>query len=114
MPPLTLTYRTDTLRRLNGGWRREGCGYGFHFGLIEADADEKGGATRLPSVSWRVPVCGLRRGCRCRIYRHPLGDEGDACLSKNDSHFNVLKHIPWPKLTVIAIKDLVLQLDSNK
>ena len=27
----------------------------IHFGLIEADPDDKGGAARLPSVSWREP-----------------------------------------------------------
>ena len=32
----------------------------FRWGLITADPDDKGGATRLPSVSWRAPVRGLR------------------------------------------------------
>ena len=27
----------------------------FHWNLITADPDDKGGAARLPSVSWRVP-----------------------------------------------------------
>ena len=31
----------------------------------------------------------------------------------NDSHFNVLKHIDWPKITVIAIKEFLLQLDND-
>ena len=29
----------------------------------------------------------------------------------NDAHFNVLKQIDWPKLTVIAIKEFASQLD---
>ena len=28
----------------------------------------------------------------------------------NDAHFNELKAIPWPKLSVISIKDFLLQL----
>ena len=32
----------------------------FHWNLITAAPDDKGGAARLPSVSWRVPVRGLR------------------------------------------------------
>jgi len=28
----------------------------------------------------------------------------------NDAHFNVLKEIPWPKVSVIKIKDFVSQL----
>ena len=42
----------------------------IHFGLIEADPDDKGGAARLPSVSWRVPVRGLRSCCRRRVHRN--------------------------------------------
>ena len=32
----------------------------FHWNLITADPDDKGGAARLSSVSWRAPVRGLR------------------------------------------------------
>jgi predicted nucleic acid-binding protein len=32
-------------------------------------------------------------------------------IVSNDAHFNVLKQIDWPKLTVISIKEFVLQLD---
>ncbi len=28
----------------------------------------------------------------------------------NDSHFNVLKEIPWPKVSIIKIKDFINQL----
>ena len=43
----------------------------YHWNLITADPDDKGGAARLSSVSWRVPVRGLRL-CR-RSHLHRLG-----------------------------------------
>ena len=30
----------------------------------------------------------------------------------NDSHFNVLKNIDWPKLTIITLKEFARQLDN--
>ncbi len=39
----------------------------FRMGIITADPDDKGGAARLPSVSWRVPVRGLCLCSRCRL-----------------------------------------------
>jgi putative PIN family toxin of toxin-antitoxin system len=30
----------------------------------------------------------------------------------NDSHFNVLKNIDWPKLTIITLKEFARQLDD--
>ena len=41
----------------------------FHWNLITADPDDKGGAARLPSVSWRVPVRGLRLCRRSHLHR---------------------------------------------
>ena len=41
----------------------------FRGGLITADPDDKGGAARLPSVSWRVPVRGLRLCRRSHLHR---------------------------------------------
>ena len=32
----------------------------------------------------------------------------------NDTHFNILKQIDWPKLTVIAIKEFAMQLNNDK
>jgi hypothetical protein len=29
-----------------------------------------------------------------------------------DSHFNVLKNIDWPKLTIITLKEFARQLDN--
>ena len=31
----------------------------------------------------------------------------------NDRHFSILKMIDWPKVSVIAIKEFIRQLDSN-
>ncbi len=41
----------------------------YRWGLITADPDDKGGAARLSSVSWRVPVRGLRLCCRSHLHR---------------------------------------------
>jgi len=30
----------------------------------------------------------------------------------NDSHFNVLKNIDWPKLTIITLREFACQLDN--
>ena len=41
----------------------------FRWNLITADPDDKGGAARLPSVSWRVPVRRLRLCRRSHLHR---------------------------------------------
>ena len=61
----------------------------IHFGLIEADADDN-----------KFVDCAVAADAEYIV--------------TNDSHFNVLKQIDWPKLTVIAIKDFAEQLNSNE
>ena len=61
----------------------------IHFGLIEADADDN-----------KFVDCAVAADAEYIV--------------SNDSHFNVLKHIDWPKLTVIAIKEFAEQLNSNE
>ena len=58
----------------------------IHFGLIEADADDN-----------KFVDCAVASNAEYIV--------------TNDAHFNVLKQIGWPKLTVIAIKEFVSQLD---
>ena len=57
----------------------------FHFGLIEADPDDN------KFVDCAVAV--------------------DAeYIVTNDTHFNILKQIDWPRLTIINIKEFMRQL----
>ncbi|MCR5198016.1 MAG: putative toxin-antitoxin system toxin component, PIN family [Prevotella sp.] len=58
----------------------------IHFGLIEADADDN-----------KFVDCAVAADAEYIV--------------TNDAHFNVLKQIDWPKLTVIAIKEFASQLD---
>ena len=61
----------------------------IHFGLIDADPDDN------KFVDCAVAV--------------------DAeYIVTNDTHFNILKQIGWPKLTVIAIKEFAMQLNNDK
>ena len=61
----------------------------FHFGLIEADPDDN------KFVDCAVAV--------------------DAeYIVTNDTHFNILKQIDWPRLTVIDIKDFMKQLECKE
>lgn len=58
----------------------------FHFGLIEADPDDN------KFVDCAVAV--------------------DAeYIVTNDTHFNILKQIDWPRLTIIGIKEFTRQLE---
>lgn len=60
----------------------------FHFGLIEADPDDN------KFVDCAVAV--------------------DAeYIVTNDAHFNILKQIEWPRLTIIDIKEFTRQLDNT-
>ena len=60
----------------------------FHFGLIEADPDDN------KFVDCAVAV--------------------DAeYIVTNDAHFNILKQIEWPRLTVIDIKEFTRQLNNT-
>lgn len=61
----------------------------FHFGLIEADPDDN------KFVDCAVAV--------------------DAeFIVTNDMHFNILKQIDWPRLTVIDIKEFLKQLECKE
>ncbi len=60
----------------------------FHFGLIETDPDDN------KFVDCAVAV--------------------DAeYIVTNDAHFNILKQIEWPRLTIIDIKEFTRQLDNT-
>ena len=61
----------------------------IHFGLIDADPDDN-----------KFVDCAVAADAEYIV--------------TNDSHFNVLKHIDWPKLTVIAIKEFAEQLNNAK
>ena len=57
----------------------------IHFGLIEADADDN-----------KFVDCAVAADAEYIV--------------TNDTHFNILKHIDWPKLNVTTIKDFARQL----
>ena len=57
----------------------------FHFGLISADTDDN-----------KFVDCAVAADAEYIV--------------TNDKHFEVLKSIPWPKLSVIGIKEFVVQL----
>ena len=57
----------------------------IHFGLIEADADDN-----------KFVDCAVAADAEYIV--------------TNDSHFNILKQIGWPRLTVINIKEFAKQL----
>ena len=61
----------------------------IHFGLIDADPDDN-----------KFVDCAVAADAEYIV--------------TNDSHFNVLKQIDWPKLTVIDIKEFTKQLDNEK
>ena len=61
----------------------------IHFGLIEADADDN-----------KFVDCAVAADAEYIV--------------TNDSHFNILKQIEWPKLTVIAIREFAKQLENVK
>ena len=58
----------------------------IHFGLIEADPDDN-----------KFVDCAVAADAEYIV--------------TNDSHFNILKHTDWPKLTVIAIKEFYKTLE---
>ena len=57
----------------------------YHFGLIEADADDN-----------KFVDCAIAADAEYIV--------------TNDTHFNILKHIDWPTLNVISIKEFAKQL----
>ena len=61
----------------------------IHFGLIEADPDDN-----------KFVDCAVAADAEYIV--------------TNDAHFNILKQIDWPKLTVIAIKEFAMQLNNDK
>ena len=58
----------------------------YHFRLIETDADDN-----------KFVDCAVAANAEYIV--------------TNDTHFDILKQIDWPKLTVIAIKEFVKQLN---
>ena len=58
----------------------------IHFGLIEADADDN-----------KFVDCAVAADAEYIV--------------TNDAHFNVLKTIDWPRLTIIALKEFVKQIN---
>ena len=58
----------------------------YHFRLIEADADDN-----------KFVDCAVAANAEYIV--------------TNDAHFDILKQIDWPKLTVIAIKEFVKELN---
>ena len=60
----------------------------IHFGLIEADADDN-----------KFVDCAVAANAEFIV--------------TNDKHFDILKHINWPKVSVIAIKEFLLQINDN-
>ena len=60
----------------------------FHFGLIEADPDDN-------------------KFVDCAVAVDP------EYIVTNDAHFNILKQIEWPRLTVIDIKEFTRQLNNT-
>lgn len=57
----------------------------YHFGLIEADADDN-----------KFVDCAVAADAEYIV--------------TNDTHFDILRHIDWPKLSVITIKEFAKQL----
>ena len=58
----------------------------IHFGLIEADADDN-----------KFVDCAVAADAEYIV--------------TNDAHFNVLKTIDWPRLTIIALKEFIKQIN---
>ena len=61
----------------------------IHFGLIDANPDDN-----------KFVDCAVAADAEYIV--------------TNDTHFNILKQIDWPKLTVIAIKEFAMQLNNDK
>ena len=57
----------------------------FHFGLITADTDDN-----------KFVDCAIAADAEYIV--------------TNDKHFDVLKNIPWPKLSIITIKEFAAQI----
>ena len=60
----------------------------IHFGLIVADADDN-----------KFVDCAVAADAEYIV--------------TNDSHFNVLKQIDWPKLAIISIKEFLIQINNG-
>lgn len=60
----------------------------IHFGLIEADVDDN-----------KFVDCAIAADAEFIV--------------TNDAHFNILKEIDWPKLSIISIKSFAQQLEFN-
>ena len=75
----------ETIARLHTTYFQEVY---IHFGLITADPDDN-----------KFVDCAVAADAEYIV--------------TNDVHFNVLKQIDWPRLTIIAIKEFARQLNSN-
>ena len=60
----------------------------YHFGLIETDPDDN-----------KFVDCAIAVDAEYIV--------------SNDTHFNVLKHVDWPRLTIIDIKDFTKLIGQN-
>ena len=60
----------------------------IHFGLITADVDDN-----------KFVDCAVAADAEYIV--------------TNDKHFDVLKNIPWPKLSIITIKEFAAQIANN-
>ena len=60
----------------------------YHFGLIKSDVDDN-----------KFVDCAVAADAEYIV--------------TNDKHFDVLKMIPWPKLSVIIIKDFIVQISQK-
>ena len=60
----------------------------YHFGLIETDPDDN-----------KFVDCAIAVNAEYIV--------------SNDAHFNVLKHVDWPRLTVIDIQTFTNQIDKD-
>lgn len=61
----------------------------IHFGLIEQDVDDN-----------KFVDCAIAADAEYIV--------------TNDKHFDVLKEIDWPKVTVITLHDFMLQIEETK
>jgi putative PIN family toxin of toxin-antitoxin system len=60
----------------------------YHFGLIETDPDDN-----------KFVDCAIAVNAEYIV--------------SNDAHFNVLKHVDWPRLTVIDIQTFTKEIDKD-
>ena len=72
----------EAIARLNTTYYQEAY---YHFGLIETDPDDN-----------KFVDCAVAAGAEYIV--------------TNDKHLEVLKTIPWPNISIIKIKDFIVQI----